>query len=48
MVLLQTIGGNAENSLIVALETISKGTQYEDVCKNIIEKCESIFEHYDD
>lgn len=39
--------GNAENSLLDALEIISKGTQYEDVCKNIIEKSKSIFEEDD-
>lgn len=39
--------GNAENSLMLALKTISKNTQYEDICKNIIEKCENIFEYYD-
>lgn len=40
--------GNAENSLVCALETISKGTQYEDVCHNLIDKCLAIFEYYDE
>jgi len=40
--------GNAENSLVVALETISRNTVYEEVCKNIVSKCEAIFQHYDD
>lgn len=39
--------GNAEDSLMIALETISIGTQYEEVCKNIIDKCQNIFEYYD-
>lgn len=38
---------NAENSLILALETISKGTVYQDISFEIIEKCSEIFEYYD-
>ena len=39
--------GNAENSLVLALETISRGTAYQEICYEIIEKCNSIFEYYD-
>lgn len=39
--------GNAENSLVIALEAISKGTAYQDICCEIIEKCNAIFEYYD-
>jgi len=38
--------GNAEDSLVMALKTISQGTQYEDTCNGIISKCKAIFEPY--
>lgn len=39
--------GNAENNLLWALEVLSKGTQYEDVCNELIKRAKEIFEYYD-
>ncbi|WP_342759495.1 hypothetical protein [Kineothrix sedimenti] len=38
---------NAEESLLCALEIISKGTQLEDTCAEIIDRAREIFEYYE-
>lgn len=38
--------GNTENNILWALEVISKGTQYEDICKELIARATEIFEYY--
>lgn len=40
--------GNAENSLLLALEVLSKGTQYENICNEMIKRARDIFDYYDD
>ena len=35
--------GSTEENLICALEIVSKGTRYEDICKELIEKAKTIF-----
>ena len=38
---------NTENNLLWALEVLSKGTQYENTCNELIKRASEIFEYYD-